>query len=215
MKNKLLFTIAAIVAIGMTSCKKSSTTGGVNYQVKTTNRNYTIVNSSATITWTAGYANVTQIQFEAESANGHVKFASEAPQKIDLFASVSTLGNISIPAGTYTQTQFEIELVTNAAADASFQLSGNYNGTPVVFKVAGAYELDAEMANVTIVSDKNYLAINTIDLSKLTLGLSATDFGNAVKDNTGTIVISASSNSSLYSVMVTNLHKLVENVDLQ
>lgn len=214
MKNKLLFAMAVILAIGMTSCKKSSTSGGVNYQVKTSNRSYTIVNSSATITWTAGYANVTQIQFEAESGNGHVKFASEAPQKIDLFASVSSLGNISIPAGTYNQTQFEIELLANATTDA-FQLSGNYNGTPIVFKVGGAYELDAEMANVTILSDKNYLAINTIDLSKLTLGISAADFGNAVKDNTGTIVISASSNSSLYNIMVTNLHKLVENIDLQ
>lgn len=212
----LLLGVLAISSLGITSCTKSSSTGNAtaNYQVKTSNRSYTVVNSSATVAWTAGYANVTQIQFEAESANGHVKFSSEAVQKIDLFATVSALGKISIPAGTYNQTQFEIELAPTATADA-FQLSGNYNGTPLVFKVAIPYELDAEMANVTIASDKSYLVINTIDLSKLTLGITAADLSNAVKDSSGTIVISANTNSSIYTVMLVNLHKLVENADIQ
>lgn len=221
MKNKLLIAMAAILTIGMTSCTKDSSTGAtgaasVNYQVKTINKTYTIPNSSATISWLAGYVNVTKVEFEAESANVHVKYETKASQKFDLFTSAPALGNVSIPAGTYTKAEFEIKFEKSSVADA-FQLSGKYNATPIIFKVSddGEFEVDAELANVTIAPDRNYSAMVTIDFSKLTSGISVADFNNAVKDNTGAIVISANTNASLYSIMKNNLNKFVANVEFQ
>lgn len=218
MKTNFMLSIAAILTIGITSCKKESTSGaaGVNFQINTINKTYTIPNSTATISWLAGYANLTKVEFEAESSNGHVKFETNSPQKLDLFTSVSTTGHVAVTPGTYTKAEFETKFGKSSVADA-FQLSGKYNTTPVIFKITedGEYEVDAELANVTIAPNRTYSALVTIDFSKLTSGISDADFNNAVRDNTGTIVISVNTNGSLYSIMKNNLNKVVANVDFQ
>ena len=221
MYTKRILFISSIIMMGAISCKKtnSSTTPGVTYKVQTSNKSYSVntrttgLNETGTLTWTSGYANVTEIKFDAENNSAHVEYKSETPQKIDLF-STSTLGNISIPSGTYTTAEFDIELAGNASVDA-VQLNGNYAGTPVILKITGPYEFDAEMQNVTIGTNGNYSALTTLDLSKLTNGLSASDFANATKDASGTIVISANSNTSIYSAMVSNFHKLADHEDFE
>lgn len=218
MKTKLFIAIATILTFGITSCNKDSASGSgsanVNYQINTINRTFTVPNSSATISWVAGYANLTKIEFEAESTTTHIEYETKTSQKLDLFTSVSTLGNIAIPAGTYTKAEFETKFGKSSVADA-FQLSGKFNTTPIIFKVTedGEYEADAELANVTIAPNKTYSAIVTIDFSKLTSGISADDFNNAIKDNAGVIIISVNTNGSLYGIMKNNLQKLVANVD--
>lgn len=118
--------------------------------------------------------------------------------------------------GTYTKAEFETKFGKSSVADA-FQLSEKYNATPFIFKITedGEYEVDAELANVTIAPNRTYSAIVTSDFSKLTSGISGADFNNAVRDNTGTIVISVNTNGSLYSIMKNNLNKVVANVDFK
>jgi len=206
MKTKLFIAIATILTFGITSCNKDSASGSgsanVNYQINTINRTFTVPNSSATISWVAGYANLTKIEFEAESTTTHIEYETKTSQKLDLFTSVST------------KAEFETKFGKSSVADA-FQLSGKFNTTPIIFKVTedGEYEADAELANVTIAPNKTYSAIVTIDFSKLTSGISADDFNNAIKDNAGVIIISVNTNGSLYGIMKNNLQKLVANVD--
>lgn len=206
MKTKVLCAFA-LTAITLASCTKNSSSGGtVTYRSNAVTPSYSIARTQGTVTWTAGYVNVSEIEFEAEGSSGHVKFESEAHQKIDLFAAVATLGNITIPAGTYHEVKFEFELDSTNSAGA-FQLQGTVNGTPVVLQITGPYEMSAEMTNVTIAADGSYTAIETMDLSKLTAGITSTDFSNATKDASGKIIISASSNTNLYNTIIANLHQ--------
>ena len=218
MKPKLLLSIATLLIIGMTGCSKDSGSGSggatVNYQINTINKTYTIPNSTSSLSWLSGYANITKIEFEAEGTASHVNFETKSPQKIDIF-STAALGSISIPAGTYTKAEFEIKFGKGSNLDA-FQLTGKLDANPIIFKVAedGEYEADAELANVTI-APKTYSATITFDFSKLTSGISIADLKNAIKDNTGTIIISSTTNGSLYGIMKDNLKKLVATVDFR
>lgn len=221
MKKNVVFALAGILAIGLTSCTKEDGTGNgttnINYQVKTVNKSYTVPNSTSTISWTAGFVNVTEVEFEAESATGSLKYESKAAQKLNLFTTLPPLGTVAVPAGTYTNVDFEIEFGSTSTINA-FEISGMYNSTPIVFRIidGGENEVEAELANVTLMRDKTYSAMITLDFSKLTLGITAAELNSAPRDNTGAIVILDNSGTgSLYSKMKNNLHKFVATVDFQ
>ena len=212
--------ISAIAALFFfVSCKKSnpSSPNQVSYQFQAINRSATIAASSSTgnlitsstgimggtINWTSGYASATEIRFDAEGSGGHVKFNSETPQKIDLF-STNSLGNIIIPTGVYDTANFEIELASTPT-DSALELSGMYNNTPVVFAISGEFEIDGELPKITITDGSSYTALTALNLANLTQGIAGTTLDAATKDSSGTILISASSNPSIYDAMVNNL----------
>lgn len=206
MKTQFLI-LTAFVATLLFSCKKEDEPKpGIAYQLSTASRVSTLSGTQAgTITWTSGYAFSKQIEFKAQNASGQVQFQSETSKKIDLFSSVSLLGNLVVPQGVYSQVEFEIDLMPTAT-DAAFELKGTYNGKPVVFRVNSAFDLDADLANVTIADGKAYTAATSLNLANLAQGISAANLDAATKDASGAIVISASSNTSLYDIMIANLH---------
>lgn len=221
MKNNVVLALAGMLTFGITSCTKDDVNGtgtaNINYQVKTVNPSYTVPNSTSTISWTAGFVNVTEVEFEAESTTGSLKYESKVPQKLNLFTTLPALGTVAVPATTYTNVDFEIEF-GNTSTVSAFELSGTYNNTPIVFRIkeSGEHEVEAELANVTLMRDKTYSARITLDFSKLTSGITAAEFNNAPRDNTGAIVIVDNSGTgSIYSKMKSNLHKLVATVDFQ
>jgi hypothetical protein len=223
MKTKLISMTAIAAIFFIVGCKKAnqSSPNGVSYQLQTINRSTTIARSSisgtstlgsrvqgvqgGTITWTSGYASVTEINFEAEGTGGHVKFNSETPQKIDLFSPLSSLGNIVIPTGVYDTSKFEIDLLSTSK-DSALELEGTYNNTPVIFNISSEFEIDAEMPKITIADGSHYNALTALNLATLTQGVSGATLDAATKDASGTIVISATSNASIYDAMLNNLH---------
>ena len=213
MKMKLFSTVIIFMAV-FVSCKKNKDESGVTYQMKTSNRSSNVNSMSGTeggianringtITWTSGFASTTEIEFEAENNNLEVEYESQARQKIDLFASISTIGNINVPAGTYEEVEFDVHLAPNGA-DAALELRGNYNGTPVVYRNNNAMEIKVEGNNVVIGQNNGYNAIINWDLSLLSQGISAAALAAATITN-GEIVISASSNAALYNIITANL----------
>lgn len=227
--KKQLIPITAIAAIlSLASCKKSNTATGISYQVKTVNPTTTLAKANpggstttarelsvqaGTITWNSGYASATEIQFEAESAGTHVIYKTEKIMKLDLFSPLTSLGNIAVPQGVYKTVEFEIELASNAT-EAALELKGMYNNVPVTFRVINQFELEAEQDNVTIADGKNYNALTALNLAILTQGISGATFDAATKDGTGTIIISATSNTDIYDKMIANLQNC-EDVDFQ
>jgi hypothetical protein len=209
---------AAVVLLSLASCQKDSASGteaSFNYQIKTVNRNAivgrTMANGrdpGATIEWTRGSAAATQLKFEAENSSGEVEFKQKTAQQIDLFAASSVLGNISIPPGTYNEVEFKAYLAPAGSAPA-LELNGSFTSggvtRTVTFLVNSNVELKAEKKNVTIAAGERYSALNTINLSQLTRGISETAFSNATLSN-GSIVLSASSNTDLYNQLLNNLN---------
>ncbi|HSN08819.1 MAG TPA: hypothetical protein VLS85_07265 [Hanamia sp.] len=219
MKTKLI-SMTAIAAVTLIfGCKKAnnSNSNGVSYQLKTTNRSTALAFSSGntltsaarvaggTITWTSGYASAEEIKFEAEGSDSHVEFHSETPQKIDLFSPLASLGNINIPTGVYDTAQFEIDLAPTTT-DAALELHGTYNTTPVTFILNKSYEFNAEIPAITVADGQHYNAVTALNLATLTQGISGATLDAATKDSSGTIVISDSSNVSIYDSFISNLH---------
>lgn len=225
MKTKLI-SMTAIAAVTLIfGCKKANSPNGVSYQLKTTNRSTSLAFSSGntptsaarlqggTITWSSGYASATEIKFEAEGSENHVEFQSETPQKIDLFSPLASLGNINIPTGVYDTAQFEIELAPTTT-DAALELKGTYNNIPVIFRISGNFEIDAEIPSITIADGQHYNAVTALNLATLTQGISSATLDSATKDSSGTIIISESSNVSIYDSFISNLQNS-EEVDFE
>lgn len=202
-----------------TACKKENTAekgaSTFAFELKTSNpasvlnRSAGLRTEGASIQWTSGTASAYLLKFEARNAGGEVEIKQAVQQTIDLFAAASVLGRLTVPAGTYTEVGFKAFLASTAANNA-LVLNGTFasgNTTvPVSFRVAASVELKAEKANVTVVAGSTYSALNTLDLSQLTRGVSETDLLNATRSG-GTIVLSANSNTALYNTLLNNLGK--------
>lgn len=207
MKAKLL-TIAAISLLGLSSCKKDNVAAdsGFTFQLNAANPTSTIARVTATVTWQSGFVNANLIKFEAKQGANQVEFKSNVQRHIDLFALPTDIGNISVPAGTYDETEFKIFIAPNSGEPA-FQLLGTVNNMPVTFKVDNSNLIKAEQHQV-VLSDSN-VALTTLDLSGLTQGVSAADFASATQTG-GTIIISSASNVNLYNAILNNISRLGE-----
>ncbi len=218
------FVFAAIFFITIfSSCKKNNEESGVTYQLRTTNRNSDVSSPSGTtgatanrtngtITWTSGFASTTAIEFEGEKNNSEVEYSTQARKKIDLFASLSTVGNLNVPAGTYEEAEFDIQLAPNGA-DAALELRGTYNGTPIVYRNNNTMEIKVEGNNVVIGNGNGYNAIINWDLSFMSQGITSLALAAASITN-GEIVISATSNTTLYNIISANL-SLMTSVEFE
>lgn len=208
--QKLFLALSLPAALFFTSCDKDNPAPGITYQVGTSTAATAVIagnTANSTLKWTSGYANVVEIEFEAESNNVEVEYKSESRKKIDLFAPLSTLGVIVVPAGTYDDVEFEIE-VEPVGTEAAFYLNGSYtnNGiaTPVSFKLNAELEIESEQARVTITDGASLTALTTLNLSLITTGVSVTMLDNATRTN-GTIEISATTNTQIYDIILRNL----------
>ncbi|MDB5208509.1 MAG: hypothetical protein JWR72_3584 [Flavisolibacter sp.] len=218
MKMKLI-AIAAIFQLSLLSCKKeaaSDANASFSYELKTANQSSSLNRligtgrtEAVTIQWTAGTASANLIKFEAKNSGGEIEFKQNVTQQIDLFAATSTLGNITIPQGTYSEVEFKAYLApsgTLPALELTGILTSGTTAKTIIFRVNSNIELKAEKSNVTVASGAIYSALNTIDLSALTRGMSEADFTNATLTN-GQLLISANSNSNIYSAILNNLNK--------
>jgi hypothetical protein len=216
MKSPKFLMTAAIAILFFSSCSKSGsgdTASSMQFQLGITNPLVTVnlIASPNTILWTSGSAYATQVKLEANQNASQVEFKSTTPHQIDLFASVAgTLGNISIPAGTYTELELKIALTQNGSTP-SMELNGSYTNaanvvTPVVFDLNAAFELKTEQNNVTVTGNTSLTALTTLNLSLVSSGITQAMLNSATVSG-GKIIISSSSNINLYNIIVNNLQQ--------
>jgi hypothetical protein len=213
---------AAIAILFFSSCKKSDSeeiASGMQIQLNVTNPLVIVgkVEGPGTILWTSGSAYATQVKLEAKQNGSELEFKSTIARQVDLFAPVAiTLGNITLPAGTYSEIEFKISLSPNGNAPA-MELNGNYTNAnsqviPVIFSLNSVFELKAEKNNVTISINSNFNALTTLDLAFVSNGITQAMLNSAALSN-GKIIISSSSNSNLYNIIINNL-KEFHHVDV-
>ena len=209
------FTLTSLFIISsatlfLVSCKKDqniSNTPGINYQLQTTNRTSTVGKvESGNIVWTSGYGNATEVKFDAKGPSGDVEYKSSSNQRIDLFSGISSLSNVTLPAGTYKEVEFKVEL-NPTATEPALLLNGNYSSTgpavPIIFSISTPLEIETEMNDVTVANNSSYKALTDLNLSTLTTGITQNMIDNASKTN-GSIIINSSSNVSLYNIIIAN-----------
>ena len=153
------------------------------------------------ITWTSGYATVSNITMEATKDGQLVELKSDLSQRVDIFKLITTVSNFDIPAGTYQNIKFKTSIASSPSHHA-FELKGSYqsNGTttPIVVRVTQPVTFEVEhAAPVTINAGEAFIALNKLDLAALTSGITEEMLNNAVRNN-GTIVITHYMNSNMY-----------------
>ena len=198
--------LAAIVATGLISCKKSADSpmhSGLDFQLKAVNPSSPVARTMATVTWDSGFVNATQIKFEAKQNGNETEFKSNVHQHVDLFGAASLVGTVNITPGTFEEVEFKVEAAPTSTEPA-LKLQGSVNGVPVTFIVNNGFEIKAEQSQVTLSGGD--IALNKIDLTALMSGLSSADFASATLTN-GTLVISSSSNTNLFNTILGNFQK--------
>jgi len=205
---------ASLILLG--SCSKSSTDGtsataaGIQLQLTTSNPIVVVNKTTAgTITWTSGTAYATETKLEVKQNGSQLEFKASTPVQVNLFGSVITgLGNITIPAGTYTEVEYKIS-VNQSGTIPALELNGQYTNnvgavTPVVFNINSLFALKAEQSNITVGANTSITALTTLNLSSISSGITQALMNSATVSG-GKITISASSNVNLYNIIISNL----------
>jgi hypothetical protein len=208
--SKFLLSIVITVMLLITGCsKKKNSDPAINYQLQTTNRLADVSGiQSTSILWTSGYCSAFRIEFEAKNNNQVIQRASQDSLKIDLFSAITNLEKLTLSPGTYTETEFEVEL-NPTGTYAAIELNGQYstaglNGTPIVFRSIDFLELLNAKNIIDVAENTNYKAIITIDLSLITRNVTESMLDGAVRTN-GTILISSTVNADIYNIIENNL----------
>ena len=169
------------------------------------------------ITWTSGYATISNITLEAIKDGQPVELKTNLSQRVDIFKVISNIGNFDIPAGSYQNIKFKTSIASSSSHHA-FELKGNYqsNGTttPIVVRVTQPVTFEVEhAAPVAFKAGEVFIALNKLDLVALTSGITEEMLNNAVRNN-GTIVITHYMNSSMYFMIGDILNQYL-NVEIE
>lgn len=210
MKAINIFSALTLVsALAFTSCKKENLggSGGYKYKLTTSNRSNTVGRvDGGTVTWTSGTAFVNLLKFEAKNSSGaEIEYKTPVSSQVDIFSSLAqVVGSISLPTGTYSEIEFKASMSSSGSIPA-LELNGSFTSggvtTPVQFIVSSNLEIKSESNGVTISDASNYTALTTFNLTNMTAGITEAMLNAATKTG-GKIVISASSNTNLYNLML-------------
>jgi len=210
----------------LASCKKSGPTyvtassSQLSMGIKADNAitplnatNATALNSSpqtsAMVTFTSGIANISGFKFEARKKGLQIEVQSRGLSTIDLFAINPTMIGITLDTGTYTEIELRVEFTKSSTATLPLVLKGTFTTTsgtviPVEFDLNDNAEVKVEQHDAVVDGKTNLTNVVMLHLNKLLTGVSPADLSAATQTN-GTIIISSSSNNSIYKRILDNL----------
>ena len=211
-KSTLAVSVVAFFMM-LTSCTKDDDAGKLTYQLKTKNPSVTLNGTtSGSLNWTSGSAFADKIKFEARKDSGsRMSYESGSGFSINLFAPLSELGYISISPGSYSEIESMVKL-SSSGTDTAFVLRGSFINNigfavPVLFYVNEPLEFKAAASDITMGNGAGITALTTLDLSLLTTGITESMLSMATLTG-GVLVISASSNTSIYNIMLSNCNTI-------
>jgi hypothetical protein len=227
-RNFALLSLAAgmlAISCSKDSTNPSSTSLGVKMQA--TNKSFSLFKSTSLATpsfiWDSSFIIVSKIELEAEkqendmsSDPSEVHFEWDGPVKIDLFRLNSVIGNITLQPGIYHEVSIKINSFNSDAGSLpDFYLSGTYTNTagsviPVEFTVNEDFEFRVKLEGSTLDAVNDYTSLINMNLTLLFAGIQSVDLDGATLSN-GKIIISNSSNTSLYNKVIANLSSCGES----
>jgi hypothetical protein len=169
----------------------------------------TVSSAASSITWTSAIANVTAFKLEAKKRNTEIEITSKNLTNVNLFSPAPAFVSALIDTGTYTEIEVKALLTKSSGANIPLTLKGAFtdaggNITPIEFDFNDNAFIKAEVKNVTFTAAHNLATTITLHLNKLLTGVAAGEISSATLTN-GTLVISSSSNSAIYTKIVNNL----------
>jgi hypothetical protein len=144
------------------------------------------------------------------SDSSKVNFEWNGPKKIDLFNLNSDIGGVSLVPGTFNNLTIKIEsFKSDAGSSPLFYLAGNYtNSTGAVKRINVIINQDFEFRITktdTLSSVHDYTSVIKMNLVLLFSDVMQAELDNAVLTD-DKLVISSTSNVTLFDKILTNLH---------
>jgi hypothetical protein len=233
MKLKISFLALSLVIAGsFISCKKDSQAPSgpstLKLQLQAVNKSFSLPvsglksgqTSLASVNWDTATMLVSRIKFEAEMksvVSGHdsveIEYSWRGPLSVNLFDLSSTVGSITLPAGTYEKIALRVNSEKEDAANGQplFYLSGTYTNTtggslPLVISVSDPISFKAVQESDTLISGGVNDFTSTIQfyLDQMLFQVDPVLLDNATLSN-GILLISAESNKQLYRMILHNL----------
>ncbi|MBS1523427.1 MAG: hypothetical protein JST50_20670 [Bacteroidetes bacterium] len=216
-----IFAAVVLAMISFAACKKGSNKSSVvpsgsaklSFQMQATNANLASlpadsVSSISGLVWTAGSANIGRFAFEARRQGVSINVESNNLTNVDLFALTPLQTYITLDTGVYKEIEITAFLESTDTIPP-LKVSGTFTNdsskvVPIEFDLSGHATVQVEEKNIDINGTTDYTALLSMQLDKLTKGITADDL-NKAKVTNGTIIISQSSNSALYWKMRSNI----------
>lgn len=218
-KTSIIATILLAV-ISLTACKKNSSTPApsklstskVAFQMKVVNAvvTTTTIDTIAGLTWHAGTANISRFVFEAKRGGVSINIQTSNLMNIDVFSISPAITFVTLDTGVYKEIEIKAFLEpTSDTAHIPLKLTGTFKNDsskliPIELDLNSDVTLKTELDNFDITGTTNYVALVEMQLEKLTVGVTAADL-NAATLTGGKIIISKTSNSSIYWKIRSNL----------
>lgn len=206
--TKSLITLSVLPLL-LTGCFEDPTAPTGPSQVKLTfafPSGFSTNSLSSFPSWTSGKAIIDRIEFQYNTPSGEQKKTSSIDSTIDLATGIATppLPDLVLDAGMYKHVKFRAFLRSNG--QVNFEANGTWQGTPLKVEFDQNKELKGEVEDLFVDQGKTYKAKVAIEpnnwFSKVELNDS--DLQNATKDSEGKIVISKTSNTTLYDTYIKN-----------
>ena len=234
MKSKFLPICVAVLIAGnlLTSCKKSGLSSSANSQLSfglQSDSASTIlafapgngiptplgginragITTSPAVTWTSGIANISGFKFEARKKGLNIEVTSHNVAHIDLFALSNSLAGITLDTGTYKEIELRVNFAKTTSADLPLVLKGTFTtqggaSVPIELDFNDNAEIRAGADNVVVDGKQDLSTVIKIHLNRLFRGITSAALDQAPRAN-GTIIISASSNTSFYNIIIHNI----------
>jgi hypothetical protein len=221
-----LSTFALLACATMVSCKKDNTTNsGTGAEVAfaltadnatstlgTTSANGPVVNATAanaSINWTSAIANISRFKLEAKKNGIETEIHSKNISGLDLFSLNQASITALIDTGTYREIEIKVLLVKSSGTDIPLTVKGVFTSAggavvPIEFDYNENAILKSEAENVTVDGTSDVTAKLNLHLNKLLSRIPSAEIDAATRTN-GTIIISNSSNATIYNKVIANI----------
>ena len=176
------------------------------------------------IQWESGHLNTRQIIFNATKTNGdameQAQYKAWALHTVDILAEAN-LGVLNVPTLRCEHGSFSVELGQSESASA-LMLNGYYvnpltdlapRRVPVKVIINEPVTVNSVWLHDVAIDKSNYIAAIQFSLDQLMTGIDANMMNTAeIIGNNGVILISATTNQNLYSIIISNLENNRMNV---
>lgn len=198
----------------MAACKKNSgptvatANSKLTFQMQATNSTPGLAGTSDTasvpgLTWTAGTANIGRFTFEAKRNGVSIDIQSHNLTNVNLFSLTPLVTYVTLDTGVYKEIEITAFLESSGNDTVPpLKLSGTFvndstKTIPIEFDLGDNSIVKVEANNIDINGTTDYTALLDMQLNRVTKGITAADLNKAKLTN-GKIIISKTSNTSLY-----------------
>lgn len=213
------------------SCQKDTVNPDIpgskslDIKIEATNTSFSVLKTTSVATpaivWDSSLLVVSKIEFEAEKKDSlshsstEIHYEWDGPKKLDILGLNTFVGRISLPADTYHEISLKLTGYKSDAGNSPvFRLSGTYTNaagaiTPITLEVNEDIEFRVKQEGFGLDASVDYTSLVHMNLSLLLADVTVADLDAAALTD-GKIVISATSNTDIYDIILGNLSTCCE-----